>query len=489
MSETLRLDLQVGGFNGLEFMDRFVDQLERAADAQDRLNESTKNGNQTRRALPALSGSGAVPSAMEGTRVMQTVQQLISKSLPGAGGIGGGRASLFSGPSVGGVGSAGFRIAGMGGQLASALGGAAGSALSLGVALHGVLGPISALAGAAIRAATHLKEIAAARFVAGSSTEEMAKLSAIASAFGMSPSQAAGTARSWYDAAQNNPVAQAAIMQAGGQPFGGPWGNQNAGDQWMKTLEYARRLPESQARSFATRAGLDPSVVGQARLIEDTQWNRLKSSVPKRSKADEAAGIRLMTEFQMSWNHLESIFGSFARLLLPTANSKLRSLNEFLAQFSVRLGEVIDRITKSKIWKATFGDESGDGKKARSIADIPFDIAGNPHKVFGGAAMDPFFGPIEKKWDELFGSGGQKSAGRTAGGVADQVINSQAQNTRAINRLTDTLENGFYGRGADAGRRAVPAGLEANIVRGLDAWQAYDRSLKNLSMAMGGISI
>lgn len=522
-TEIMRLEIQIGGFDGLQFLDAFVGQMETAADsasrladaqrslgtvlksqmedlrrqgqavrdladpwerlarAKERYNEALKSGDysQMRSAKYQLAmAQGSADQAQnvvhgESKPIGQQVKshlfnqllkrtgleeihssgaggQILSKMISGikakgfnklAGLFGRGAAGAAqAGTAV--TGAEGAAVAGAGAAGASAAGGA-GMAIA-GTGAVAALGPIGiavlalivhfelleaavqAVWEAANQAADALSKVASGRFVSGGNPQEQAHLNAIGSMIGMGPNEISEVARNFGEAVTTDPSAKAEAARIGINPHGGGYGDQNDARRLLKALEDIRAQPNQfAAKAQARKLKFDEGVASQVYNLNDDTWKRLTGSVLPRSPQEEKLGVEFMAELQIFRNNLDSVVNMITSKTLPHLLFGMRLFNKFMGTMRDGLKYVVDYLMNIPFVKNLVDRIAGDNEKRQQTA-------------------------VE-------------------------------QNTEAVRRLTDTLEDGVYGDAAAAARRALPKGMEA--------WRTYDSNAYGQRLQLGGIAL
>lgn len=523
-TEIMRLEIQIGGFDGLQFLDAFVGQMETAADsasrladaqrtlgtvlknqmedlrrqgqavrdladpwerlarAKERYNEALKSGDYSQMRSAKYQLAMAQNSADQAQNVVhgeskpigQQVKsylfnqllkrtgleeihasgsggQILSKMMTGfkakgfnklAGLFGRGAAGVAPAGGAAAVGAEGAAAAGAGAAGASAAGGA-GMAIA-GTGAVAALGPIGiavlalivhfellkaavqAVWEAANQAAQALSQVAAGRFVSGGTPDEQAKLNAIGGLVGMGPEEISDVARNFGENLSTNPKARAEAAARGISAFGGPYGDQNDARRLLEAIERIRAEPNQfAAKSLSRKLDLPDELASQIYLQSDESWARLKQSVTARSPQEEKLGVEFMAELQIFRNNLDSIVNMITSKTLPQLLFGMKLFNKFMGVMRDGVKVVVDYLMNIPFVKNLIDRIAGDNEKRQQSA-------------------------IE-------------------------------QNTQAVQRLTDALEDGVYGDAAAAARRAVP--------RGMEAWRTFDKNAYGQRMMVGGIAL
>lgn len=277
---------------------------------------------------------------------------------------------------------------------------------------------------AAIEAASHLNSIGVGRFLSGGDSHQQAQLSGIAAALGMSPEEMGGVARQFGEGMTSTPEGRIAASQAGIDPIGGRYGSHNHAKRLLEAFEYVRSRSEEDAQRWVYSAQLPPEIAGQVRMWSPDTWKRMKGTGTAYSAGDERLGADFLAELEIFKGHVKEIGMAFKTKALPPLTAGLKILNNVMA------------------WIAD---------KAKWLAD-------HLHQIPYIGTLFPRLLPDEKK---------QETAVQ--------------RNTAAIDRLTDTLEDGIYGDAAAAASKALPGGMER--------WMTIDKHAYSSRLLVGGIAL
>lgn len=277
---------------------------------------------------------------------------------------------------------------------------------------------------AAVEAASHLASIGVGRFLSGGSPQEQAQLNGIAAALGMSPEEIGGVARQFGDGLTSSSQGRVAAVQAGIDPLGGRFGSHNNAKRLLDALEYVRNRPDEDAQRWLYSSQLSPEIAGKVRMWSPETWKRVKSSETTYSPGHEKMGADFLAQIEEFKTRVKAIGMEFKMQVVPILSTGLRILNT-----------VMKWIGDSAKWLA------------HNLRLIPF---------IGQFLPPPL--PEEKRQETAI-----------------------HRNTAAIDRLTDTLEDGIYGDAAAAASRAMPGGMER--------WMTLDKQAYSHRLLVGGISL
>lgn len=469
------------GFDGLQFLDMFVDHMAEAAEGAERLTAAQRSLSEVLREqlslLQAQSRSlrdtGELASRLAGARdryraalrqgdkdeIAHSGKQLIdvhgAASLDGAATFGKKLEHTLFTQLLRRTGTEEIHAAGLGGEVLEsflgigkgAAGGAGAEIAALGASLH----PVGIAALALVESFDLLKEVAkglwtaakelwqatseaahrmaaagVGRFISGGTPHEQAKLTALGSLMDMTPEEIGGVARQFGETITSTPRGRVSAIEAGIDPYGGRFGNLDHADRLLRALDHVHRAKsDEEANRWITYSGLDPAMAAKVRNLSDGTWERLLKSSQARSPIEESFGMEFAAQLQIIKNCLSDIKTNLLSSLIPIFTIGMRAVGDVLG----------------------FVAENADLLRV-ALSSLP--------------VIGPYFSapPIPREPPEQ---------------------TELKRNTEAVHRLTDVMEDGIYGDAAAAARKAAPSGMES--------WWTLDRTAYNQKLVLGGISL
>lgn len=335
-------------------------------------------------------------------------------------------------------------------SVAGGSGAAAGGLLGLATGPIGVTAmALIGLAGVAITATKSVKAMgdqaaeisyrsAGSRFALGATNGQYGRLGALSAALGI---DAASEAQAFGQTIHSNPMARATAASMGINPVGGPWGDRNYADKFLRSLDILRKTNEELARSLSDRLGINPETVGRARAMGDYTWASLMRTAPRRSAFAERISADMHGEKAVSQNNWDRFRNAVGTVVNPLQSMAQKAFNTVTSPV-VNYAEQVARIFEPII---------------------------NP--IYTGV-MKGMEG-VQLMIDKIM-----EATGTKAPGERDKATE---KNTEALSALTKAINEGIYGTAAGAAGRAIPVG--ATTIGNAE------RIMYGQRMMMGGVSL